>query len=483
MKSGRLPLVAILLVALLASGMTRYAADSLRMAGVDATARTSAASNLSRMNSFALGLLLGGLRGPLVMMLWTTSESQKSEKRLEDFDTKVEWIRLLQPEFDTVHLFQVWNKAYNISVQMATLANKYITILDAIDYAQRVDEERPNNINILSAIGGVYFDKLGASAEKYYYRRRVREETQARPQAQQFNRNDPRFRRLKHDVLLDEQGLLLPHLTELKHLRPFEPYPYGVSPFAIGYNYHKRAQILQRDHGQAHAQLSDSVIDSRPALALKNWAEEEWERGRRLELQALGMDVPLERIDLELPAADVGLDTQLKRPEFAAEVIFSYDATARLVPAADEEYQSHIDQFKGQQFLYQSHRDTMTAMGALTAGDRDYFKLLVAGASDPQLIERVRRSYSEAMRSYQLMILKYYTNDTAAERAFPAGVTRYSIERADVDHGHVLNLVLNLMMQEGLGMEHEEDVREYLSYIDRAATRLQQLPAAAAMAP
>ena len=62
------------------------------------------------MNSYALALMLGGLRGPLVMMLWTSSETQKQDKNLEDFDTKVELIRLLQPEFDSVHIFQVWNK-------------------------------------------------------------------------------------------------------------------------------------------------------------------------------------------------------------------------------------------------------------------------------------------------------------------------------------------------------------------------------------
>ena len=39
------------------------------------------------MNSFALALLLGGLRGPLVMFLWTSSETQKTERNLEDFDT------------------------------------------------------------------------------------------------------------------------------------------------------------------------------------------------------------------------------------------------------------------------------------------------------------------------------------------------------------------------------------------------------------
>ena len=31
----------------------------------------------------ALALLLGGLRGPLVMLLWSNSESQKMDKNLE----------------------------------------------------------------------------------------------------------------------------------------------------------------------------------------------------------------------------------------------------------------------------------------------------------------------------------------------------------------------------------------------------------------
>src|SRR5687768_13049344 len=143
--------VVVVLVGLVLATVTRQFAAQRR--GATALA---AATPLSRMNSYALALLLGGLRGPLVMFLWPSSEGQKSEKNLEDFDTKVEWIRLLQAEFDTVHIFQIWNKAYNISVLMANPANKYATILDALDYAQQVDAERPNNINILSAIAGIY---------------------------------------------------------------------------------------------------------------------------------------------------------------------------------------------------------------------------------------------------------------------------------------------------------------------------------------
>ena len=75
------------------------------------------------------------------MSLWISSETQKQQNNLEDIDTKIEWIRFLQPEFDAVHLFQIWNKAYNISVKMTSLANKYSTIIDAIDYGQRVDQD------------------------------------------------------------------------------------------------------------------------------------------------------------------------------------------------------------------------------------------------------------------------------------------------------------------------------------------------------
>src|SRR5881394_2223678 len=149
---SRLPIVGVLIVSLVAASFARHWAGIERSRGAGAAHAVNAAG-LSRMNSYAIALLLGGLRGPLVMFLWTSSESQKSQNELEDFDTKVEWIRLLQPEFDTVHIFQIWNKAYNISVKMASLANKYTTILDALDYGQSVDRERPGDINILYAIG------------------------------------------------------------------------------------------------------------------------------------------------------------------------------------------------------------------------------------------------------------------------------------------------------------------------------------------
>jgi hypothetical protein len=191
-RRGRAAVVGALVVSLLASAGTRLLSDSSREKNIPHGGEAAAGTSLSSMNSFALGLLLGGLRGPLVMFLWTQSESQKTDKNLEGVDSQIEWIRLLQPEFDTVHIFQIWNKAYNISVQMASLANKYSVILDALDYAHSVDRAKPDDINILTAMAQIYFDKLGNSTEKLYYRRRVRTESLPHPTSSR-HANDPTF--------------------------------------------------------------------------------------------------------------------------------------------------------------------------------------------------------------------------------------------------------------------------------------------------
>ena len=178
----KLPVIALLAVALLASGATRMLAAAQRASlarTADAGVPTGGSDALGRLDSFTLALLLGGLRGPLVMSLWASTEGQKTSRDLSDFDTKIELIRLLQPQFDSVHLYQVWNKAYNASADLTGLAAKYAAILDAIDYARQVVDERPANINLETQLGELYNNKLGGAQERDYYARRVREETRA----------------------------------------------------------------------------------------------------------------------------------------------------------------------------------------------------------------------------------------------------------------------------------------------------------------
>ena len=86
-RRGRAAIALVIIVSLLLAGVTRQWAGRERRAGQDTYSGAEGASSLANMNSFALALLLGGLRGPLVMVLWTSSESQKTERNLEDFDS------------------------------------------------------------------------------------------------------------------------------------------------------------------------------------------------------------------------------------------------------------------------------------------------------------------------------------------------------------------------------------------------------------
>src|SRR5699024_4110900 len=141
------------------------------------------------------------------------------------------------------------------------------------------------------------------------YRPRVRRETLPHANPQKLRKGDLGWRRLSLPPMLDSQGNILPEYLKparprpkevkkdalghpewndgstLQYLKQFEPFPYGLSPMALAYNYYKRAQVME-DYGQRHIQLSELVVDSRPALALKGWCEADWSRGRRFALEA-----------------------------------------------------------------------------------------------------------------------------------------------------------------------------------------------------
>ncbi len=89
MTRGRRLIGILLIVSLLSAGamqsMVRYRREEL-------VPRPRTASRLAGIDTFTLGLILGGLRGPLVMILWISTETQKNQKDLESIDTKIELI-------------------------------------------------------------------------------------------------------------------------------------------------------------------------------------------------------------------------------------------------------------------------------------------------------------------------------------------------------------------------------------------------------
>jgi hypothetical protein len=512
LRGSRVPMVVVMIVAVIAAGVLRQSAvayqDRLNarpMYGGTA-AQGASVSALGSMNSFALALLLGGLRGPLAMILWATSEAQKSDRNLEDFDTKVEWIRLLQPEFDTVHMFQIWNKAYNISVQMVDLRNRFAAILDALDYAADVDRERPGNVNIMNAIAQVYSNKLGTPhTEKVFYRRWVREQSFAPPDYKpgQFQDRAARkaqggWQRRRMDPKIDAKGYLLPEVitpkpgmerpadlpagsewnngAELQYLKPYEPFPYGVSTFALAYNYAKRAQVLMNVGKQMPLQLSDMVIDSRPGTELQQWTQDEWERGRQFEIQAAGLPVPPERIDMEKPTATMPPDFKLPNPSDVAAAVYSYDMAVRLSGDTVKEFTHHITnpKFLDRASTYNSQIDDMVSIGHLCSADRDYLKAMLAKTPEEReaLLRAAAGSYQQAIGSFQLVLLRYYVDEDVVAATYPKGVDRSTIQKVSRAEQDQTLARVRKMYRDQDRERHSDDYLEYVTYIDRATARL-----------
>lgn len=581
--AGRVVVGVLLVVGLVATRYTRDWAiadhDAIRNNGhPGGVAASSSDSSLSSMPSFATALLLGGLRGPLVMILWTSSENQKQQHDLQDFDTKVEWIRLLQPEFDTVHLFQIWNKAYNISVQMASLRNKYTTILDAIDYGQKVERERHDDINIITAIGAIYGDKLGTSEEHVYYRARVRRETQtltrvtfptqradefralgakagwiedaspisleektqtdqvliepivAKQLAAEFTgpgirfapesrpdsqRNDPSWRRVRLDPMLDQNGYIFPDLltplyarpkdlpasepwydgSALQFLKQYEPFPYGLSTLALAYNDYKRGQYLQSLWDQHHIQIGDTVIDARPALCLKDWAHDEWERGRRFELRMWGLYIPesVDPVELEHPTAAIPFDQATPdRSDYDA-ALYSYAMAARLFHDARVEFLQHMERYEGNAAVYFVHVDDSLSGEQMMLADHDYLAAAVASGSQRQkLLQSAAQEYQSAMRRFAISILKYYIDEPVMAKTYPKDprtgqqYNRATIESADpstyltilqdakaATTRYLTDPVTHQYLQ--VRDDYHDDREQYMTYLDRCQARLNEL--------
>ncbi len=494
----------VLIVSLVLAGVLRQYAASEQAVVSKVRGRAESKSTFGNMDSFALALLLGGLRGPLVMFLWSSSESQKADRDLEDFDTKVEWIRLLQPEFDTVHIFQMWNKAYNVSAMMASPANKYTVIMEALDYGHNVDSERPGDVNILNAMSNIYGGKLGSStlAEFPFYNRQFRAESLTDANREKIYGHLSRLD--KWEPFLTEGNLIRPTFlepnrprpgdvalgaewndgSELQYLRKLAPFPYGISPMAMAYNYAKRAEVAMNAEGQKPLQLSEMVIDSRPAVQMKIWMEDESKTARERESAAFGIHVLYGNAD---PAIDeLKMSDAIKdRPALDA-AIYYFDSAARVSREGLKEYKRHLDkpQYAMRMSTYNSHIADLKAGAAMFQADHDYLAAVVVSdkSARNELLLKASENYSQAMLIYERTVLDYFMED---EALFPSAPGSVRIVPLDYHNKHdiaklpdeLVSSVYEKAMANAVklppGMQGYRDEREqYGPQVQRCRTRI-----------
>ena len=549
----RLPtpaVVAFLIVALLAGGVVRTIAMHRR-------GETGSSAGVAQLDSYALGLLLGGLRGPLVMSLWAGVEGDRMNRRYEDLNTKIELIRLLQPQFDAVHEFQIWNKAYNLSAAQATLAGRYASILDALAYAGELDRgERQDSLAIKSALSRTFAQKLGQSVERLYYDRRLRDDTsapdtrvtytfpadrraafeeaarragvspsrltfrgnvgeaggrrtsvtvrgrEAADISAEFSGDDVTTAeradtptggtgattdRARYPTLLDESGDLLPPGElpmpgGLAHLRAYEPFPQGVGAYALAYDYARQALRLS-EAGQAHPSLTDRVLSRDVPLALWNWSEAMWRRGRVAEAEHYRRRLPGETVDLE------GVTAAAPPPEaltpLLSEAIWSYERSARLARDARAGFLAHIDEYPADARRYEARLLFLTALEAFTTADATYLRLGLEADEGRRraLAERAALGYGTAQVLFGRSLARFYSTDDVLEALgyTPGGFAADEVSPADALA--FVDAARRKMVEEGVDYEFGVEANLFTNYVDRAAARLVTLRDLGLLAP
>jgi hypothetical protein len=280
------------------------------------------------------------------------------------------------------------------------------------------------------------------------------------------------------DVMLNERGELLPqYAKEFIHMGALGPMPYGVSPFARAYDYAKRAQVVWRDTGVQPKQVSEAVIDSRPGLELKAWAEEELMLARRQELTAYHVPVPVERFASELPTAGVRPDQAVAQPFAVPAALYGYAQCAKLTQAALDDYNLHMNdaRFAGRRLTYQSHLDHLDGLSKLAAGDRDYLTAVTLPGADRQaLFSQARASYLAAWDRFQRIIVLYYIDEELLKRIYPAGrdaLLNLSDPAERWKQVEAIDAQLATPAYRG-GDAYREDRDEYLAYSRRIVARL-----------
>src|SRR5215213_6245467 len=111
----------------------------------------------------AVQLLLTGSRGLAVSALWLDAIDKQKKQEWNELDIAVDSITKLQPHFTAPWLFQSWNLAYNVSVEMDRLNDMYFYIARGISVIAEGDAQNRNNPDLRYNIAFYYQNKFGVS--------------------------------------------------------------------------------------------------------------------------------------------------------------------------------------------------------------------------------------------------------------------------------------------------------------------------------
>ena len=117
----------------------------------------------TELGGAAVQLLLTGSRGLAVCALWNNAIEKQRKQEWNELDISVDSITKLQPHFTAPWLFQSWNLAYNVSVEMDRLNDMYFYIARGVSIIGKGESLNRNNPDLRWNIGFYYQNKFGVS--------------------------------------------------------------------------------------------------------------------------------------------------------------------------------------------------------------------------------------------------------------------------------------------------------------------------------
>jgi hypothetical protein len=108
-----------------------------------------------------LGLV--GSRGLVVTLLWYDAIEQQKRNDFHKLELRVKVVTALQPHFITPWIFQSWNIAYNVSVEMQSLGDMYFYIARGIELLAEGERRNSRSPDMRYQIAFYYQNKFGVA--------------------------------------------------------------------------------------------------------------------------------------------------------------------------------------------------------------------------------------------------------------------------------------------------------------------------------
>lgn len=176
--------------------------------------------------------------------------------------------------------------------------------------------------------------------------------------------------------------------------------------------------------------------------------------------------------------------------------LYSYSLAARLFHDARIALQQHMESYKANASVYFVHVDDALSGEQFMLADHDYLAAAAAnGTRRRELLQSAAREYRAAMRRFAVTILKYYIDEAVMTQTYPKDprtglqYNRVTIEQADprtylailkaaeaATTRFMTDPVTHRYMAER--DDYHDDREQYVTYLARCQTRLNELRSA-----